>query len=273
MHTHTHTHDHHPAPPRVLLDGVEIPPAEIAAEMQHHPADSAEAAWHAAAEALVLRRLLLNEAARQGIDATPEGDETAEEAQVRRLLDVALRIPEADEATCRRWFQANQARFRTPPVWHAAHVLLSADPANAPARATARADAERLLAELQADPARLPALAAAHSDCPSRSQGGDLGAIEPGTTVPEFEAALRATAPGTVHEAVVETRYGFHVIQLRAREEGRQQPFEAVHPRIAAWLREASYRRAAHQFMALLAAKAKVEGLVLSAGADGPLVQ
>jgi peptidyl-prolyl cis-trans isomerase C len=270
---HTHTHDHHPTPPRVLLDGVEIPPAEIAAEMQHHPADSAEAAWHAAAEALVLRRLLLNEAARQGMSATPEGDETAEEAQVRRLLDVALRIPEADEATCRRWFQANQARFRTPPVWHAAHVLLSADPANAPARATARADAERLLAELQADPARLPALAAAHSDCPSRSQGGDLGAIEPGTTVPEFEAALRATAPGAVHEAVVETRYGFHVIHLQAREEGRQQPFEAVHPRIAAWLREASYRRAAHQFMALLAAKAEVEGLVLSAGADGPLVQ
>jgi peptidyl-prolyl cis-trans isomerase C len=170
---------------------------------QPHPAHSAEAAWHDAAETLVLRRLLLAEAGRQGIDATPEGDETAEEAQVRRLLDRELRIPEADEATCNRWF------------------------------------------------------AAAHSDCPSRSRGGDLGAIE----------------PGAIHDVVVETRYGFHVIQLRAREEGRQPPFEAVHPRIGAWLREASFRRAAHQFMALLAAKARLEGLVLSAGAAGPLVQ
>jgi len=270
MHAHHHAHA---TPPRVMLDGVEIPPAEIAAEMQHHPADSAEAAWHAAAEALVLRRLLLDEARRQGIDATPEGDETAEEAQVRRLLDRALRIPEADEETCRRWFAASQARFRTPPVWHAAHILVSADPANPSARAAARQDAERLLAEVQADPARLPALAAAHSDCPSRSRGGDLGAVEPGTTVPEFEAALRATAPGACHDAVVETRYGFHVILLQAREDGRQQPFEAVQARIAAWLHEAAWRRAAHQFMALLAARAQLEGLVLSAGADGPLVQ
>jgi hypothetical protein len=46
-----------------------------------------------------------------------------------------------------------------------------------------------------------------------------------------------------------------------------------VHPRIAAWLREAAWRRAAHQFMALLAAKARVEGIALSAAADGPLVQ
>lgn len=270
---HTHPHAHSPGPPPVLLDGVEIPPTEIAAEMQHHPSDSAEAAWHAAAEALVLRRLLVAEAQRQAIDATPEGTETAEEAQVRRLLDRELRIPEADEETCRRWFTANQARFRTKPVWHAAHILLAADPANPQARAAARADAERLLAEVQADPLRLPSLAAAHSDCPSRSQGGDLGAIEPGTTVPAFEAALRATAPGAIHEAVVETRYGFHVIQLQAREVGHQQPFQAVHPRIAAWLQEASFRRAAHQFMALLAAKAKLEGLVLSAGTDGPLVQ
>ena len=62
---HTHPHAHSPGPPPVLLDGVEIPPTEIAAEMQHHPSDSAEAAWHAAAEALVLRRLLVAEAQRQ----------------------------------------------------------------------------------------------------------------------------------------------------------------------------------------------------------------
>jgi peptidyl-prolyl cis-trans isomerase C len=158
-------------------------------------------------------------------------------------------------------------------MWHAAHILRAADPADEAARAAARADAGRLLEQVQADPARLPTLAAAQSDCPSRSRGGDLGAVEPGTTVPAFEAALRATAPGSVHDGVVETRYGFHVIRLLAREEGRQQPFEAVHPRIAAWLHEAAFRRAAHQFMAVLAGQARLEGLVLSAGADGPLVQ
>lgn len=270
---HHHSREAEFTPPPVRLDGVEIPPAEIAAEMQHHPAPHAEGAWHAAAEALVLRRLLLAEAARQGVDATPEEDETPEDARLRRLLDAEIQVPEADEATCRRWFDANPARFRTKEVWHAAHLLLAADPGDAEARAAARARAETALAEVKAEPGRLGELAAAISDCPSREQAGDLGLVMPGTTVPEFEAALRATAPGDVHEAVVETRFGFHVLRMLHHEEGRALPFEAVRDRIAEWLQEATWRRAARQYMALLAGRARVEGIVLSAGADGPLVQ
>jgi peptidyl-prolyl cis-trans isomerase C len=182
-------------------------------------------------------------------------------------------MPEADETTCRRWFTANAARFHSPPSWHAAHILFAADPADPAARTAARAQAENALAQVKADPSQLPVLAAAFSDCPSRGQGGDLGAVTPDTTVPAFEAALRATAPGTVHDALVETYYGFHIVQVLARQDGRPQPFDAVHPRIAAWLQESAWRRAAHQFMAVLAARATVEGIVLSAGADGPLVQ
>ncbi len=276
MHAPHHHHHHAPAPfqaPAVHLDGVEIPPAEIAAEMQHHPAPTAEGAWHAAAEALLLRRLLLAEAARLGLEPEPEADETAEDALVRRLLDSQVQAPEADIATCRRWYDANPARFRTPDAWQAAHLLLAADPADATARATARARATAALAEVQADPARLPVLAAAISDCPSRHQGGDLGLLTPGSTVPEFEAALRATPAGEVHGAVVETRFGFHVLRVLQREDGRPLPFAAVHARIAEWLEEAAWRRGARQYMALLAGRARVEGIVLSAGADGPLVQ
>jgi peptidyl-prolyl cis-trans isomerase C len=273
IHHHPHTK---PAPfeaPVVRLDGVEIPAAEIAAEMQHHRAPSAEGAWHSAAEALVLKRLLLAEAARQGIDATPEDGEATEEAQIRRLLDAEIRVPEADEATCRRWFDANPARFRTQEAWHAAHLLVAADPADPAARAAARARAEAALAEVKANPDRLGELAATISDCPSRGQAGDLGLVTPGTTVAEFEAALRATAAGAVHDAVVESRYGFHVLRVLQHAEGRALPYEAVRGRIAEWLQEAAWRRAVRQYMALLAGGVRLDGIVLSAGADGPLVQ
>jgi peptidyl-prolyl cis-trans isomerase C len=273
MHGHL---NHGPAPfeaPIVRLDGVEIPQAEIAAEMQHHPAPDGGSAWHAAAEALVLRRMLLGEAARQGIDATPEGDETSEDAQVRRLLDVELRVPEADEATCRRWYDANRARFRTSPLWRVVHLLIAADPADTPAREAARASAEVALAEVKADPSRLAELARAGSDCPSREQGGDLGLVTRGTTVAEFEAALIRTPAGAVHSGVIETRYGFHVVRVLDRAEGRQVPFEEARPRIAEWLREAAWRRAAHQYLALLASRAEIEGIAVSARVDGPLVQ
>jgi len=269
-----HVHPRHGfEPPPVRLDGVEIPPAEIAAEIQHHPAATPEAAWHAAAEALVLRRLLLAEAARQDLDDTPEGDETREEALVRRLLDVELRVPEADEATCRRWYEANRARFRAPDAWHASHILLAADLEDAEARRVAEARAADLIARLRVTPEAFTELARAHSACTSRETGGDLGFVEAGTTVAEFEAALRAMAPGETRAEPVPTRFGYHLLRLHRHEPGRQQPFEAVQPRTAAWLRESAWRRAAHQYMALLAARAAVEGITLSAGADGPLVQ
>ncbi|MBX9700711.1 MAG: peptidyl-prolyl cis-trans isomerase, partial [Acetobacteraceae bacterium] len=149
----------------------------------------------------------------------------------------------------------------------------AADPADAAARGAARARAETALAQVVADPDALTAIARAASDCPSREQGGDLGLVTRGSTVAEFEAALEATPADAVHPSVVETRYGFHVLRVLAREEGRDLPFEHVRDRIAGWLREAAWRRAAHQYMALLAARATVEGIVLSAGADGPLVQ
>lgn len=273
VHTHPQAAPASFQAPAVRLDGAEIPPAEIAAEMQHHPAPSAEAAWHAAAEALVLKRLLLAEAERQGVTATPDAEETPEEARIRCLLDAAIQAPDADEATCRRWFEANPARFRTKEAWHAVHLLVAADPSDLAARAAARKRAETALAEVKADPGRLGTLATAISDCPSGKAAGDLGLVERGTTVPEFEAALRATMPGAVHEAVVESRYGFHVVRVLQHAEGRALPYEAVRQRIGQWLQEAAWRRAARQYMALLAGRATVEGIVLSAGADGPLVQ
>lgn len=249
----------------IRVDGVEIAEGAIGAEMQHHPAASQQAAWQAAAQSLVVRQLLLAEAARQGHFAEDA------ESSVDALLASELRVPEADDATCRRWFAANRARLRSPESWHARHILLAAAPDDAPARAAAEAGAQAILAELRADPARFAALAV-RSACPSGQQGGDLGLIEPGSTVPEFEAALRTLQPGELHPTPVASRYGFHVVQLLRHEPGQDLPYEAVAPRIAAWLREASFRTALRQYVQVLAGQASIEGFTLAA-AEGPLVQ
>lgn len=250
----------------IRVDGAAIPETAIAAEMQYHPAPSRDVAWHDAAQALVIRRLLLAEAERQGIDTTNE------EAAVAKLFEAEVTVPEADEVTCRRWFTANRARLKSPEAWHAAHILIAADPADTEARSAAEAIAASLARAIADDPARLPELARQHSACPSREQGGDLGLIEPGSTVEEFEAALRALQPGEASAAPVATQFGYHVIRLLQHEPGRELPFETVRDRIAGWLREASWRRAAHQYIAILAGRAQIEGFDLIAS-DGPLVQ
>lgn len=263
--------------PRIAVNGCEIPPQKIAAEAQHHPAGDAMAAWQAAAEALVVRRLLLDEADRLAIPATPladpEGRElTAEDSRIEALLAAQVRSPAADESTARRYYENHRARFAAPPLVEAEHILFAAAPDDSLAYGLATGDARTAIRRLQRDPGAFAELAAGKSGCPSAAQGGKLGQIGPGQTVPEFEAALFALDAGELCPDPVKTRFGVHVIRAGRRQEARQLPFEAVHERIAGYLEEASWRRAVAQYLSILAADARIEGVSLAA-AEGPLVQ
>ena len=258
----------------IRVNGSEIAEDAIAAEMQHHPAPSREEAWQQAARALVVRQLLLDEAARAGIRIADDDDDMLpDERMIEALLASRVTTPEADEATCRRWYEANRNRFRSPDLWEASHILIAADPEDEAARAAASTRAQDLLVLVKADPTILPELARRHSDCPSRENGGYLGQVERGSTVPEFETFLAALEPGQVCPVVVASRYGMHVLLLHARAEPRLLPFEMVQQKVAAWLSDASWRRGVHQYIARLAAEAEIEGIVLPGAAAGPLVQ
>jgi peptidyl-prolyl cis-trans isomerase C len=255
----------------ISVNGVAISRAAIAQETQHHPADKPADALRAAAVALVVRELLLQEARRLAIPAEPASDgegrrETDEEALVRALVEREVRTPESDEAACRRFYEQNRRRFRTPDLHEVRHILLPAD------RPDAAALAEALLAQLAETPAAFAALAEVHSACPSGKTGGSLGQIGPGQTVPEFEAALAGIEPGSVHPLPVETRYGLHIVALDRRIDGRELPFELVRERIAGWMVEKVRRAAIRQYVSILAGRADIQGIELAAS-PSPLVQ
>ena len=259
-------------PVAISVNGVGIARDAIVREMQHHPAPKPIAAWQQAARALVIRELLLQEARRLGVALQPASDgegrrETDEEALMRGLIDREVTVPEPDDETCRRYYERNSARFRSPDIYEAAHILFAALPADSEAHARARDDAASVLAELREHPERFAELAQAHSRCPSAAQGGNLGQITNGQTTPEFEQALTALQPGQLCEAPVATRYGFHVIRLDRKHAGRILPYEIVGGRIADYLRESVRRRADAQYIARLVTAARIEGIEL-AGAD-----
>lgn len=263
-------------PVPVSINGVAISSADIARETQHHASPDPDDSWALATRALAIRELLSQEADRLGIVAEPIEDdegrrETESEARLRALLEREVVVPRAGEAECRRFYEQNRRRFRSPDLFEPAHILIAARVSDDETRAVARQAAETLIAELQQRPGDFAALALAHSACPSSKQGGNLGQIGPGQTVEEFERALAGMTAGEIHPQPVETRYGLHVVRLDRRIDGRDLPFELVQERIAEYLDEAVRRRALSQYVSVLAGRARVTGIDLAG--SGPLVQ
>jgi peptidyl-prolyl cis-trans isomerase C len=263
----------------VFVNGVEISDHAINSELQYHPAGSVEQAREAAARALVMRELLLQAADQLGItepDPAEQGQaderETDDEALIRTLLAREVTTPVPDEATCRRFYDSNLQRFRSADLFEAAHILFRADPDDPDASARAKQQAAAVLAEVLAASQRFAELARELSACPSAAQGGNLGQITRGQTVPEFETFLFNLEEGQICPVPVRTRFGYHVLRLDRRVEGRQLPFEVVRDRIADYLREHVWRRAVSQYLQLLVGQADIRGIELN-GASTPLVQ
>lgn len=93
----------------IFVNHVEITDDEVHREMQHHPAPSVDLAREEAARALVIREILLQEAAKDGEIGTSLDEQ---EAAISCLIDREVKVPLADEASCKRYYDQNSARFK-----------------------------------------------------------------------------------------------------------------------------------------------------------------
>ncbi len=262
----------------VVVEGVEIPEALIAQEAQNHPSLSAADAWNAAAHALAVKTLLLSRARALGLEASPEFDgagreETEEEALIRAVLDTEVEIETPTEAECRRVYEARPDRFRTPPLYEAAHILVTPRDDSEEAVEAARQVAEKAIVALRDRRATFAELAGSLSDCTSASVGGSLGQLQRGDLAPEVETALLAQAPGAIAAEPVRSRFGWHVLKLERLIEGRDLPFEYVEDKIRLHLETRAWAAAAARYAAGLAEQAQMHGVGLSLAPDGGVTE
>ncbi|WP_432754212.1 peptidylprolyl isomerase [Pseudomonas sp. WMBT8] len=257
--------------PIVSVNGVLITPENMAQELQYHPAESREEAVFLAARALVIRELLQQRIRELGVQLQVGAGENEEEAATRLLLEREVTVPDCDEATCVRYFESNRGRFHSAPLLAVRHILLECAPDDAEARHQAHAQAEVLLLSLEESPGAFGELALKYSACPSKAQGGSLGQVSKGQTVPELERQLFTLAPGLASKPL-ESRYGWHVICVDQRIEGQPLPYEAVATAIRTQLQQGVWQKALVQYLQTLIGAADVRGIALQ-GADSPLVQ
>ncbi len=252
----------------VVVNGVTIPAARIAAEAQNHPAPPGKPglAWKAAARALVTRELLLQEARRQGLEPEPTeiapGQvETEEEALIRQALVGALRPDPVSDDTLRAIHAASPDRFRAPTLYEVSHILYAREPGDSAGLASASAQAKAAAARLAESPFDFDRLAREESACSSREAGGRLGQLTGADVVAEFAAALDLLEVGAISPSPVATRFGFHIIRLDARAEGSVLPFERVAARLREAAEKAAWTRAAQALTRDLFGRAEISGL------------
>ena len=183
------------------------------------------------AENLYIRRVLANQAVEKGLDKDPAIAAAASIARDKVLSDaLILKMDEKNmpsgaalEAMARNVHKANPDRFKTKEQVHVRHILLSKDGDKA------RTDAEAVLKQLKAG-VDFAVLAKEHSKDPgSAAKGGDLGAFEHGRMVPEFDtAAFALSKPGDLSD-LVESKFGYHIIQLTEKKPAKRQSYEEVH--------------------------------------------
>jgi peptidyl-prolyl cis-trans isomerase C len=221
-------------------------------------------------ELAAVRELLRQRAVVDGLLDPDEADAVLVTEAVEELLSREVSTPEPVEDEMRRYYDSHAAEFRSGDLVNVRHILFQVTAAvNVP---PIRARAEETLNILLKQPERFADLARELSNCPSGENGGILGQLGRGDTVPEFEKVLFSPSRTGVSRDLVKTRFGFHIISIDQRIPGKQLPFDMVRDEVASRLRTSVEERALRQYVNVLAGGAALEGVDLGATST-PLVQ
>jgi len=251
--------------PVIKVNGVAIQESELANELQYHANANFNTVVQQAGQALVIRHLLLNEAKNQeGITELPLEDE---EAAIQKLLTENISYDDPTEEVCQRYYENNKTKFMTMPLMEVDHILLAAAKDDIEGRDAANNNAKVIIGQLlqeknNNEPSSFAALAKEYSACPSKESGGNLGQLSKGQTVPEFERQLMPLSEGIADKAI-ESRYGFHVVNINRKIEGKQLDYDMVSEKVRGYLVNCASHLAVQAYIQSLVEQATIEGIEL----------
>ncbi len=225
----------------------------------------------------LLRQAAIAEGLLDASDAVAADGILSEQASraIDLLIERQIVVAEPSETACRRHHAAHLASYSSGEKVKVRHILFAVTPGVDVAALRQRAETTLLDVRCHdgsdADPGFAKA-AATLSNCPSGAEGGKLGWLSATDCAPEFAREIFGLTDVGVLPRLVHSRFGFHVVEVLAREPGVAQPFEAVQGTVAVALRQNTYVSALRQYLRLLAGQASIQGVDLEA-AQTPLLQ
>jgi peptidyl-prolyl cis-trans isomerase C len=203
--------------------------------------------------------------AAQGMTEASLAETAHEQITVQKYVEtkVMTSAQPTTDAALKAFYDQNLEKMKQPERRHLRHILIKVEKDATPADKTkAKGKAEVILAQLKKG-GDFVKLAKENSDDPgSKDQGGDLSWIQKGQTVPTFEAAAWALKTKTELSPVVESPFGYHIIQLLDVQDARTMPYEEVKGRIGDFLKQQQGQEMVKAKIQDLRTKAKVETFI-----------
>lgn len=199
--------------------------------------------------------------ASQGITEPALRQEAREQIAFQKYLrSEVMGKNQPTEQAAREFYDKNQDKMQQPERAHVRHILVKvAENAPAADKAKAREKAEALLARIRGGEDFAKVAQESSDDKGSGARGGDLSWIVRGQTVPPFENAAFALKNSNDLSGVVETSFGYHVIQLLERQAASTVPFEQAKGQILQMLQQRQMQQQMAEKVNALKAKGKVE--------------
>jgi len=189
---------------------------------------------------------------------------TDNESKIKERIRLDIKVETVLEHVCKdlpapsnedvtRHYEENKEQFASPERVRVAHIVKHTD------GHTDEADAYSMIKHARDElknGVMFEMLAPKYSDCPEN--GGDLGYIQRGQMVEEFEDVVFNLAVNQVSE-IFRTRYGFHIAKLYDRKASTTPPLEQVRDNVVSQLTEQMRSKAVDDFIDALKADAKIE--------------
>jgi peptidyl-prolyl cis-trans isomerase D len=177
--------------------------------------------------------------------------------------EAAVKVSQQD---LQAYYDQHRDSFRVAEQVKVSHILIKTPVPGADGKvddkavAAAQHRAEDLLAQIKGG-AKFEDLAKKYSEDPgSGKEGGSLGWIGKGRTVPEFEKAAFSLPKGQM-SGLVKSSYGFHIIRVDDKQDAHMKTLDEVKGQIEPLLKQQEAQQSAQKEAEALLSQARATGL------------
>jgi len=245
-----------PAQPVAIVNGIEIYPIQVERMVEEFKSKTRKQEVSAEEKEMLLKNIIRRQLILQQKDIADfrkdqEISKRVKEFEndlvvkkyIQNTIGITLQVSDGEIA---EYYKNKSSDFRSPAKVVARHILLPS-----------REQAEDVLKKLKKID-DFAELAKKYSiDLPMAKEGGAMGTIEKGKTLPELDAVLFILKEGEISE-IVETSYGFHILTVDKIIPAQISPLEEVKPKIRVAILQQKEAQAFNDMVSTLEKGAKI---------------